>query len=105
MTIQRLKEIKKEYFPEVMFIMESKHKRNILVDLQEWLGYDKIFTVNPSGYSGGLAVMWKSSVEVVIKHADKNLIDFNVQFGDFRFFISCVYGDHVMGTSLMCGRE
>lgn len=85
MIILRLKKSIKEHFPEVLFIMESKHKCNILVDLQEWLGYEKFFTVNPISYSGGLAVLWKSNIEVVVKYADKNH-DLDVQFGDLRFF-------------------
>lgn len=86
-------EIRQKYFPEILFLMETMHSRNVLVDIQVWLGYDFVYTVDPVGYRGRLAVLWKRSFELVFNYVDKNLMDFHVQYENFGFFLSCVYGD------------
>lgn len=87
LTIPRLKKMPKEYFHEILFLMETMNRRDVLVDLQEWLGYDRVFTINPIGRRGGLAVFWKKSVDIVFHFVDKNLVDFQVQFGAFNYFV------------------
>ena len=42
-------------FAKKKFLMETKNNRDSFVDLQVWLGYVKIMTVNHIGYSGGFA--------------------------------------------------
>lgn len=75
LTIPRLKEIRKKYFPEILFLMETKKERVSVTDLQDSLGYDKVFAVEPDGYSGGLALLWKKEVKVEVKFGDKNVAD------------------------------
>lgn len=65
----------------------------MVVDLQVVLGYDRVFTVEPVGLSGGLALMWSNKVNLVILFADKNLIDVEVTCAGVVFFMSFVYGE------------
>ena len=92
LTIQRIREMRQHHFSEILFLMETKNVRNMLVDLQVWLGYDRVFTVDLVGLSGGLALFWKKNININIKYSDENIIDCLVQYGEYTFFLSCIYG-------------
>lgn len=71
-------------------------KKNIYVtDLKDTLAYDNIFTVEPIELSGGLDLMWKSSLNVTILSYKKIIIDIKVKSSALNFFVSCVHGDPV----------
>ncbi|KAL0722050.1 hypothetical protein Bca4012_036649 [Brassica carinata] len=72
--------------------METMRCRNTLVDLQVWLGYDQVFTIDPVGHAGGLAIFWKKGVKLKFLDVNRNLIDCIIQYGTFSFFASCIYG-------------
>ena len=94
-TVQKIREVRRLHFPDFMFLMETKQKYAYVSGLQKSLGYDKLFTVEPNGLSGGLAVMWKDSYNVEILSSDKRIIDMKISSGPLDFFLSCIYGDPV----------
>lgn len=85
------------YFPDFLFLMETKQKSGYMEKLKASLGYDNLLTVEPIGRSGGLAVMWKKSFIVDILSSDFRIIDLKVTMGSIPFYLTCVYGDPVRG--------
>ncbi|KAL0652204.1 hypothetical protein Bca4012_094895 [Brassica carinata] len=96
-TVQRLRRIRRQYFPDFLFLMETKQKESYVRGFQTMLGYDECVTVEPVGRSGGLAVMWKSCYEVEALSKDYMIIDLKVNLGSLSFFLTCVYGDPMRG--------
>ena len=94
-TVQRLRGLRRKYFPDLLFLMETKQKSAYVTGLKDTLGYDKVFTVEPIGLSGGLALMWKASLNVEILSANRRVIDLRVKMGSLSFYVSCVYGNPV----------
>ena len=95
-TVRFLRELRRKHYPDFIFLMETKQKSDYMLGLKKQLGYDHLFTVEPEGLSGGLAVMWKDSYQVAVLSSDKIIIDLKVAFGSSFFFMSCVYGDPVV---------
>lgn len=94
-TVQRLRELRRKYFPYLLFLMETKQKSSYVTGLKDSLGYNNVFTVEPVGLSGGLALLWKASLDVIILSANKRIIDLRVKIGSLSFYVSCVYSDPI----------
>ena len=92
LTIPRLMEMRRSHFPEMIFFMETMNCRNVVVDIQVWLGYNYVHTVNPVGKSGGLALFWKKGCNVNILLSDKNILDMEVLIEGVQLFVTGVYG-------------
>ncbi|KAG7593406.1 Reverse transcriptase domain [Arabidopsis thaliana x Arabidopsis arenosa] len=89
------KEMRREHFPDFLFLMETKNSSSHVLKIQRWMGYDKSHIVDPIGLSGGLALFWKGAYEVEVLFSDHRIIDVKVKLGSLLFFISCVYGEPV----------
>ncbi|KAL1194356.1 hypothetical protein V5N11_017825 [Cardamine amara subsp. amara] len=91
LTIQILREMRREHFPDFMILMKTKNSSHHVEGMQRSLGYDMSHIVDPEGMSGGLALFWKAAYKVDVLHSDKRIIKVNL--GSLVFFISFVYGD------------
>ena len=69
--------------------------RSYLENVVGHLGYFDLHTVEPVGKSGGLALMWKESVNIWILESNKRMIDVLVGWQDKEFYLTCVYGEPV----------
>lgn len=56
-TVQHLRGLRRSFYPDFIFLMETKEKDGYMVGVQNILGYDKMISVEPLGLSGGLALM------------------------------------------------
>ena len=65
-------------------------------DFQIYFGYNKLFTVEPEGRSGGLALFYMDSYEVSILYFDNRMIDIAATIEGQRVFMTFVYGDPVV---------
>ena len=94
-TVRHLQEIQGQYLPEIIFLSETKNKRRYMESVAEKLGFHDLYTVEPIGRSGGLAVLWRDSCKIAIQQANRRLIDMKVEWQDKSFFLTGVYGDPV----------
>ena len=56
LTIQALRELKKKYDPDFIFLMETKNKSWRLERMRKKMGFEDGYYVEPKGLSGGLAL-------------------------------------------------
>jgi exonuclease III len=67
-TVNDLHLMVKEKKPQLLFLMETKLKNKSMQKVKFKLGFQGMFTVDPVGRSGGLALFWKDTEEVTIQN-------------------------------------
>jgi len=85
--------MKKDHFPDMLFLMETMNSDQFIMKIFRWLGYDYFHSIEPIGKSGGLAIFWKQHLEIEFLFEDKNLLDMKVSQDSKSWFVSCVYGN------------
>ena len=64
MTKKHLRELHRFFAPSFLFLSETENNRSFLQEFQVSFGYNKLFTVEPEGRSGGLALFYMDSYDV-----------------------------------------
>ena len=59
-------------------------------------GYDHLFTVDPVGRRGGLALFYMDASDVTVNFSNNRMIDIEAQLEGNKVFITFVYGDPVI---------
>ncbi|CAL9240482.1 unnamed protein product, partial [Arabidopsis halleri] len=96
LTIQRLREMRRKFLPGFLFLSETKNERCVLEERQLDLGYDNLFTVEPEGNSGGLALFYSNDYPTTVISFTNRLIDVETTIDGNKVFLSFVYGDPVV---------
>lgn len=66
--VRDLHQMVKDKKPKMVFIMETKLSSRRTDFLKRKLGFENIFAVDSVGRSGGLALLWRDEVQVVIQN-------------------------------------
>lgn len=85
LTVRRLKEIQRRYLPDMICLLKTKQRDEKIKEITSDLGYSNFVTVPPHGMSGGIAVLWKTSVSVSVLSLSANLVDTQVEFNGISF--------------------
>ncbi|KAL8124435.1 hypothetical protein AgCh_012179 [Apium graveolens] len=80
----------------MVFVMETKNKKRKLDRIRRSINMPNAFYVDPVGQSGSLAVWWLDSINIMISHADHNLIRAIVSFAysTLQWHAFFVYGSN-----------
>ncbi|KAF7826560.1 reverse transcriptase [Senna tora] len=80
--------------PSLLFLMETKARKNKVEFLRRKLRFDKVFVVEAIGRSGGLALFWKNSVVLQVMDSCANFIHTAIQLSSQGqvFLMTFMYG-------------
>lgn len=96
LTKEHLDELYHCFLPRFLFLSETKNNRHVLQNLQIFYGYDQVYTVEPRGRSGGLALFYMDDPSVTILYAEAHIIDIETRFEGHDIFMTFVYVDPVV---------
>ncbi|XP_058186378.1 uncharacterized protein LOC131303505 [Rhododendron vialii] len=98
LTFQILRGLCTTHCPLVVFLMETKNKRETLEGIRRRLHFSMCCYVDPVGLSGGLALWWKDEVDIKVKFKSKNIMRCIVNWPNHRnrWFCSFIYAPPVM---------
>ncbi|KAF8107891.1 hypothetical protein N665_0116s0096 [Sinapis alba] len=96
LTKEHLHELFHCFRPRFLFLSETKSNQSFLQDVQVSFGYDQVYTVEPCGRSGGLALFYMDDPFVFVLYADEHMIDIKSTLEGYTIYMTFVYGDPVI---------
>ncbi|CAM8905799.1 unnamed protein product [Rhodiola kirilowii] len=90
-TVRALANLVRVYKPSLVGVMETKAEKGRTEQVRRQLGFDNGFTVERRGRSGGLALWWRKSSNVLVRSYSDYHIDAVVE-EDSTFRVTLFYG-------------
>lgn len=81
-AVQAILEIVQQHRPLVIFLFERKCSESVIIHKQRSLGFDKSFSVSSNGREGGLSILQKEKVEIIVQSYSMNPIDIECRLED-----------------------
>ena len=95
-AILELTEMVKKYYPNMVFLMETRSKERYLKNLCRKLDMENLFIVPRHNTGGGLALYWKKELNLQVLNSSPTYIDAVVNPGvDDAWRFTGFYGDPV----------
>ncbi|WZZ06439.1 hypothetical protein YC2023_092360 [Brassica napus] len=91
-TVRRLRGLRSRISPDIMFLMETKNRDEVVLPHFRDTLYCNHFLVPPEGLSGGLCLSWKDNINLEILESSPNFIDTKIITGPNLIFVTFVYG-------------
>ncbi|CAJ2669983.1 unnamed protein product [Trifolium pratense] len=79
-AVPKFKFLLRYYKPDIIFLCETLVHKNKIDELRYLLGFENCFAVDREGQGGGLALLWRSSIQCNITNFSSNHI--NVEITD-----------------------
>ncbi|RHN78278.1 putative endonuclease/exonuclease/phosphatase [Medicago truncatula] len=74
-----IKDLIRVYKSDVVILIETLVESNKISDLCYTIGFDNHFSVDCIGRSGGLAILWRNSINCSLINYSQNFINMSVQ--------------------------
>lgn len=92
-AISAMKDITRTHKPDIIFLCETLVHERKVHELKVKLGYGNCLCVDREGMSGGLAMLWKESLDVQVMSYARNFINLEVnEEGIGRWRLTGFYG-------------
>lgn len=96
LTIQYLKDIRKSYTPDIMFLIETKNGYDVVDKLCKDLNYAHSFVIPANGRSRGLAIFWNVFVQLtLVSNPQVYHSDMYIRDGTNIFCLSYIYDNFI----------
>ena len=73
-AVRDICQLTKEKKPNILFLMETKCRRQKMEHIRVKMGFDYMFVVDPIGRSGGLALCWNDAAILEIQNFSRRHI-------------------------------